>query len=218
VPVPGARTRTLQLTAIALGVIGAASAQSAPGDLSGIWQAQRNRSQILPEDPQFTPQGRETQDNFDASNDPYLRCVVYMPRGMIAWQPTRIEIVESDERVWILFEAYHQVRRIFLDGRQPLDGEGRLWLGHSNGRWEGDTLIVETINLKTGTTYHWEGLPLSEEARLVERFTRLDDETLEVKITVIDPINYREPWETRNVFRLDSDAHFFEYECDQIAP
>ena len=177
-----------------------------------------NRSQVLPEDPQFTPQGRETQNNFDASNDPYLRCVVYMPRGMIAWQPTRIEIVESDERVWILFEAYHQVRRIFLDGRQPLDGEGRLWLGHSNGRWEGDTLIVETINLKTDTTYQWEGLPLSEETRLVERFTRLDDETLEVRITVTDPINYREPWETRNIFRLDSDAHFFEYECDQIAP
>jgi len=215
---PGARTHPLQLIAIALGGIGTTSDQSAPGDLSGRWQAQRNRSQVWPEKPQVTPQGRETQNNVDASNDPYLRCVVYMPRGMIAWQPTRIEIVESDERVWILFEAYDQVRRIFLDGRQPLDGEGRLWLGHSNGRWEGDTLIVETINLKTGTTYHWEGLPLSEEARLVERFTRLDDETLEVKITVIDPINYREPWETRNVFRLDSDAHFSEYECDQIAP
>ncbi len=85
-PMPGARTHTLQLIAIALGVIGTTSAQSAPGDLSGIWQAQRNRSQVLPENPQFTSQGRETQNNFDASNDPYLRCVVYMPRGMIAWQ------------------------------------------------------------------------------------------------------------------------------------
>ncbi len=76
-----------------------------------------------------------------------------MPRGMIAWQPTRIEIVESDDRVWVLFEAYHQVRRIFLDGRPPVDGEGQLWLGHSNGHWEGDTLVVETINLKSGTTF-----------------------------------------------------------------
>ena len=190
---------------------------SAPGDLSGIWQAQRTRSQVVPEDPQFTTVGREAQNNFDTSKDPYLRCIVYMPRGMIAWQPTRIEIVESDERVWILFEAYHQIRRIFLDGRPPLDGEGRLWLGHSNGHWEGDTLVVETTNLKIGTTYHWQGLPLSAETRLVERFTRLDDETLEVMITVFDPVNYHEPWDTRNVFRLDAEAHFFEYECDQIA-
>ena len=49
-----------------------------------------------------------------------------MPRGMIAWQPTRIEIIESEERVWILFEAYHQVRRIFLDGRLLLEDEGPL--------------------------------------------------------------------------------------------
>ena len=161
---------------------GAATAYAAPGDLSGIWQAQRNLSQVLPEDPQFSTQGRTAQNNFDPGLDPYLRCIVYMPRGMIAWQPTRIEIVESDDRVWILFEAYHQVRRIFLDGRPPLDGEGPLWLGHSNGRWEGDTLVVETINLKSGTSYHWEGLPLSDETRLVERFTRADDGTLEIEI------------------------------------
>ena len=187
-----------------------------PGDLAGIWQAQRTRSQILPEDPMFTVKGREAQDAFDPSLDPYLRCIVYMPRGMIAWQPTRIEIVESEERVWVLFEAYHQVRRIFLDGRPPFEGEGALWLGHSNGRWEGDTLVVDTVNLKSGISYHWEGLPLSPETTLQERFTRIDDETLEVRITVTDPINYKKPWETINIYRLDSDAHFFEYECDQI--
>jgi hypothetical protein len=159
---------------------GAATATyAAQGELSGIWQARRNASQVLPEDPQFTTQGRAAQDNFDPAADPYLRCIVYMPRGMIAWQPTRIEIVESEDRVWILFEA-------------------------------------ETINLKSGTSYHWEGLPLSDETRLVERFTRVDDETLEIEITVHDSINYREPWQTRNVYRLDPNAHFFEYECDQV--
>lgn len=198
-------------------VTAAATAQGAPGDLSGIWQAQRNRSQVLPEDPQFTTLGRDAQNNFDPSRDPYLRCIVYMPRAMIAWQPTRIEITESEDRVWVLFEAYHQVRRIFLDGRPPLEGEGPLWLGHSNGYWEDDTLIVETINLKSGTSYHWEGLPLSDETRLVERFTRLDDETLQVEITVYDAVYYSEPWRTKNVYRLDSDARFFEYECDQAA-
>jgi hypothetical protein len=51
----------------------------------------------------------------------------------------------------------------------------------------------------------------------VKRFKCLDEEALEIEITVHDTINYREPWRTRNVFRLDSEAHFFEYECDQAA-
>ena len=46
---------------------------------------------------------------------------------------------------------------------------------------------------------------------------RLDEETLEIRVTVIDPVNYHEPWETRNLYRLDPEAHFFEYECDQVA-
>ena len=212
--------KTVLVLFIALATIptGVRTAYGSPGDISGIWQAQRTRSQILPEEPQFTPQGREAQDNFDPSLDPYLSCIVYMPRGMIAWQPTRIEIIESEERVWILFEAYHQIRRIFLDGRLPLEDEGPLWLGHSNGHWEGETFIVNTVNLKSGTSYHWEGLPLSDETRLVEQFTRLDEETLEIEITVHDAVNYLEPWKTRNLFRLDPDAYFFEYECDQVKP
>jgi hypothetical protein len=211
------KTATAQLVAVVIAAAGATTAYGTPGDISGIWQAQRNRSQVLPEEPQFTTQGRKAQNNFDPDLDPYLSCIVYMPRGMIAWQPTRIEIIESEDRVWILFETYHQVRRIFLDDRPPLEDEGPLWLGHSNGRWEGDTFVIDTVNLKGGTSYHWEGLPLSDETRLVERFTRLDGETLEVEITVHDAVNYREPWRTRNIFRLDSEAHFFEYECDQAA-
>ena len=108
------------------------------------------------------------------------------------------------------------MRRIFLDGRLLLEDEGPLWLGHSNGHWEGETFIVNTVNLKSGTSYHWEGLPLSDETRLVEQFTRLDKETLEIEITVHDAVNYLEPWKTRNLFRLDPDAYFFEYECDQV--
>ena len=204
-----------------IAVVAVASGGGAPvlaeGNLSGIWEAQYQTSQVLPETADFTPDGRQAQLDFDPAEDPYLRCIVYMPRAMLAWQPTRIEIVQSEERIWVLFEAYHQTRRIFLDGRQPFEGEGRLWLGHSNGHWEGDTLVVETINLKEGTSYHWEGLPLSGETRVIERFTRLDQNTLEIRMTIVDPVNYEQPWETRHLFGLDPDAHFFEYECDQVA-
>lgn len=189
----------------------------AEGDISGIWRAERWQSQVLPEEPMFSPAGQEAQRNFDTSADPYLRCIVYMPRAMIAWTSSSLEIIQSEERVWILFEAYHQVRRIFLDGRPPPGGVGATWLGHSTGHWEGDTLVVETTGLRGDTSYFWEGLPLSESTRLIERFTRLDEATLEIRMTVTDPVNYLEPWETRHVFSLHPDAHFYEYECDRIA-
>ena len=196
-------------------VMAASSAAHAQGNISGIWRAERLQSQVLPEAPMFSPAGRQSQRNFDTSVDPYLRCIVYMPRAMLAWAPTSIEIIQSEERVWVLFEAYHQVRRIFLDGRPPPEGVGATWLGHSAGHWEGDVLVVETTGLRAAS-YFWEGLPLSESTRLIERFTRLDEATLEVRMTVTDPVNYLEPWETRHVFSLHPDAHFYEYECDRV--
>ena len=195
-------------------VIGTASAQ---GRIDGIWRAQRELSQVLPQDPPFSEAGHQAQADFDAFNDPYLRCIVYMPRAMIAWSPTSMEIIQSDERVWILFEAYHQVRRIFLDGRRPPPGVGPTWMGHSNGRWEGDTLVVDTTELRGDASFFWEGLPLSESTRIVERFTRIDAQTLEIHMTITDPVNYTRPWETRHVWRLTPDAHFYEYECDRVA-
>ena len=189
----------------------------AEGMIGGIWRAHRELSQVLPENPPFSVAGREAQENFDTFNDPYLRCIVYMPRAMIAWAPTSLEIVQSDERVWILFEAYHQVRRIFLNERSPPEAVGPTWLGHSNGHWEGDILVVETTGLRGNTSYFWDGLPLSESTRINERFRRLDDETLEVHMTITDPVNYTEPWETRHVWGLTPDAHIYEYECDRIA-
>ena len=107
-------TSRLYCLPMLVGALCIADDVSAAGDLSGIWQGQFLESQVLPENPGFTPAGRQAQREFDPANDPYLRCIVYMPRAMLAWQPTRIEIIQSETRVWILFEAYHQVRRIFF--------------------------------------------------------------------------------------------------------
>lgn len=187
----------------------------AEGNIEGIWRPQRDISQILPVNPPFTLAGRTAQDEFDIANDPYLRCIVYMPRAMIAWAPTSIEIIQSEERIWILFEAYHQVRRIFMDGRNVPTGVGSTWMGHSNGQWEDETLVVKTYGLR-GVSYFWEGLPLSESTEIIEKFTRLDDKTLQIEMTITDPIHYNEPWHTTHIWGLSPDAHFYEYECDQV--
>ncbi len=181
----------------------------------GIWSADRERSDIWPEDPGFTPRGREALDNHDPNtDDPALYCAVYMPRVIVAWGRKPIEIFQADDRLWMLHERMHQVRRIYLDGRAPPEGEGPTWMGHSTGVWEGGTLVVETVNLRT-SIYNWSGLPLSGEHRIVEHIKRLDEETLEVLITVIDPVNYEEPWTTTNIWRLTPDIHFYEYECQE---
>ena len=179
----------------------------------GIWSADRVASEIWPEDTRFTPRGRETFDNHDPNtDDPALYCAVYMPRVMVGWGRKPIEIFQADDRLWTLHERMHQVRRIYLDGRAPPEGEGSTWMGHSTGVWDGDTLVVETVNLRRGI-YNWSGLPLSGEHRIVEHITRLDEETLEVLLTIIDPVNYEEPWTTKNIWRLTPDMHFYEYEC-----
>ena len=186
---------------------------SAVPSFEGIWSADREASEIWPEDPRFTPQGRETLDNHDPStDDPALYCAVYMPRVMVAWGRKPIEIFQTDDRLWTLHERMHQVRRIYLDGRAPPEDEGPTWMGHSTGVWNGDTLVVETVSLRKGI-YNWSGLPLSGEHRIIEHITRLDEETLEVLVTVIDPANYEEPWTTKNIWRLTPDVHFYEYEC-----
>ena len=186
---------------------------SAVPSFEGIWSADREASEIWPEDPRFTPQGRETLDNHDPStDDPALSCAVYVPRVMVAWGRKPIEIFQTDDRLWTLHERMHQVRRIYLDGRAPPEDEGPTWMGHSTGVWNGDTLVVETVSLRK-SIYNWSGLPLSGEHRIIEHITRLDEETLEVLVTVIDPANYEEPWTTKNIWRLTPDVHFYEYEC-----
>ena len=188
---------------------------SAVPSFEGIWSTDRDASDIWPEDPRFTSEGRETLDNHDPNtDDPALYCAVYMPRVMVGWGRKPMEIFQAENRIWTLHERMHQVRRIYLDGRAPPEGEGPTWMGHSTGVWDGDTLVVETVNLRR-SIYNWSGLPLSGEHRIVEHISRLDEETLEVLITVIDPVNYEEPWTTRNIWRLTPDIHFYEYECQE---
>jgi hypothetical protein len=188
-------------------------ALSSAATFEGIWSTDRARSTILPDDPGFTAAGREALDSFDPDrDDPALFCAVYMPRTMIAWGRNPMEIFQTDDQLWIVFERMHQVRRIFLDGRAPLEDEGPTWMGQSTGVWEGETLVVETVGMREGI-FHWSGLPLSTETRVTERFTLLDEGSLEILLTVTDPVNYEAPWTTRHVWRLTPDVDFYEYEC-----
>jgi hypothetical protein len=110
----------------------------------------------------------------------------------------------------ILAEMIHDARIVPLDGRPALPAGVQLWMGDSRGRWEGDTLVVETANFSDKTNYRGSRSTL----RLVERFTRLDADTLNYEVTIVDPATFTAPWTIALPARR-SDDFVYEYACHE---
>jgi hypothetical protein len=125
-------------------------------------------------------------------------------------------IVQSPGYVTILHEEYRDRRIIPIDGRAH--GPVRQWLGDSVGRWEGETLVVETTNVLDRTNYEWANIwtRASEKLQIVERFTRIADDTIDYRITVDDPATFAQPW-TANmpISGLPENTRIYEYACHE---
>ena len=134
-----------------------------------------------------------------------------MPAMMQAMFP--MEVLETPGQVTIIQEAYNQVRRIHLDDElpEPEDAEPRF-AGHSAGRWEGDTLVVETVGVKDYVLFR--NVPHSNTMRIIERIRLLDDNYMQNRVTVIDPEYLTEPWEWNWVYKRWSDYKLQEYVCE----
>jgi hypothetical protein len=115
---------------------------------------------------------------------PYDRCIVRsaLPRLSTGYN-NNYQIVQTPGYVAILQEQMHEVRIIPLDGRPHIPGSVRQWLGDSRGRWEGETLVVETTNFSDQATFR-EATP---DMHLVERFTRVGKDEIKYEFTVSDP-------------------------------
>ena len=128
-----------------------------------------------------------------------------------------VQLFQTADHVVIFNEMIHEARVVPLDGRPPLPETMRQWMGDSRGWWDGDTLVVESENYtdKTGSFYtivgtYGSGVTL----RLVERFTRLDDDTLLYEFTVDDSKTFVEPF-TVVIPMQRTDAPLFEYACHE---
>ena len=121
-----------------------------------------------------------------------------------------VQIFQTPDVVALLHEQIHNVRMITLGGRPqaPL----RQWTGQSRGRWEGDTLIVETANLYGAAAASF-AVGATEDVRLTERFARIDDETLSYEFTVDDPTTWTRPWTAQYV--MTKAAGIYEYACHE---
>ena len=147
-------------------------------------------------------------------DSPHARCLPQAPPS--AWATFDMQkIVHTADSVTILQEYMAQYRQIFTDGRPlPTDPEP-TFKGYSVGKWEGDTLVVETIGYKE----NWldgQGRPLTEQARTIERIRRVNYGTLEVEMTIDDPKAYTKPWKTRTVkLGLVLNTDVMEYICNE---
>ena len=119
-------------------------------------------------------------------------------------------IMQTPGYVVILVEMVHDIRIIPLDGRPHLPSNVRHWLGNSVGRWDGQTLVVETTNFNNQTAFRG----ASEKMRLIERFTRTAENTLLYEFTVDDPASFTKSW-TGQVPMTKTDEPLFEYACHE---
>jgi hypothetical protein len=121
-----------------------------------------------------------------------------------------IQIVQAPGYVTITHEMVHDTRVIPLDGRSHLSAAIRQWFGDSRGRWEGDTLVVETTNFSDKTNYRGSGANL----RLVERFKRVDTDAIGYELTVDDPTTWVRSWTAAFPMR-PSEGPIYEYACHE---
>ncbi|OFW37196.1 MAG: hypothetical protein A3J28_07705 [Acidobacteria bacterium RIFCSPLOWO2_12_FULL_60_22] len=115
-----------------------------------------------------------------------------VPRNWAIRRP--YEIIQEPHRVLILFEGDHWVRQIWTDGRGHPPNVGRTWGGHSIGKWDGDTLVVDTVGFNDKSWIDIAGHPHSEALHLTERLRRVDPDHLLITITFEDPKAFTKPW------------------------
>jgi hypothetical protein len=150
----------------------------------------------------------------DAPEDRTLweRCITRgLPEGMLpAGYNNNVQFVQTPGYVVIISEMIHDARIVPIDGRPHAPAAIRSWLGDSRGRWEGQTLIVETTNFSPKTNFRG----ASDTLRLVERFTRIDRDTIDYRFTVEDPGTWTRPW-TVTFPLVRSDGKIYEYACHE---
>jgi len=197
-------------------------------DLSGVWESGPEYFYDLAQDLKpgelvMLPWAKNLQAEREARDhrdDPLNQC---MPPGVprinmtTPAAPHPLKIVQTPKLVVLLYEtsANSTFRQVFLDGRALPKDPQPTWLGYSIGRWEGGTLVVDTIGFNGRAWVDTaKGHPQTESAHVTERFTRRDFGHMEIGITIDDPGAYEKPWRANVPFHLLADTDLIETYCE----
>jgi hypothetical protein len=150
----------------------------------------------------------------NSKDNPDAHC---LPMGLMQFhihpQPRRM--IQTPDEIVIIYEGNAGIREIFTDGRaQPKNGDVQpWWYGYSVGHWEGDTLVVVTTGFRDGGWLDIWGSPLTDEAKLTERFRRLSYGTLRIDVTIDDPKAYTAPFTVRLNQKIVPNGELIEFIC-----
>ena len=209
----------------------AAPAPAPEHDISGVWNmhappAQRRffGNTYTAEPPDMTPWGAEKYNAAKPSNgprthslkdtdDPVLRQCLPPGTPRIYLQPFPFQIVQTPKEILMIFEYDHTVRQIFMDGRPHPEDITPSYMGHSIGKWDGDTLVVDTVGFNEKTWLDRDGHPHSDQLHVTERFHRLDRDNMTMDLTMDDPKALAKPWKSTLYFQLKPDWDIMELVC-----
>jgi hypothetical protein len=183
-------------------------------DLSGLWNGQRPlpnqpEPEMLPWAAALTKQRTE---NYSAE-DPEARC---LPGGVPRAAPYHIQLVQTPKLLLILYEGnIHSFRQVFLDRTEHPKNMEPLWYGDSIGRWEGDTLVIDSVGFNDKFWFDMAGHPHTTQLHVVERYRRRDYGNLDIEITIEDPGAYIKPWVFRRTSSLETSIEMSEYVCNE---
>jgi len=204
-------------------------------DLSGIWQAAAEPrgpglyglgespnskyfrdvlADFKPGDEPLTPEGREILRKHaqPGAFNPTLNC---LPDGTphADLLPEPFKIIQTPGEMVMLYEVETTFRQIFTDGRKQLTDPSPSWMGYSVGKWEGDTLVIDTLGFNDQSWLDARGHGHSEDMRIEEQFHRRDYGHLEVRLTITDPKTFTKPITINFVEELLPDTDLFEHYC-----
>ena len=209
----------MNLSTMILAVILVAQSAKETPDISGFWANQYtpNLAQALGKEPPYTPHGLERWKNVDTKDDPTGVCLPVGPsRAFTA--PFPFQLVQSPKMVALLFEYQTIYRMIYMDGRpHPADiMDYPEFMGHSIGRWEGGTLVIDTVGINERSWLDTAGHEHSGQLHLIERIQKVDENHLKYTVTFDDPVFFTEPWSLTRTFTRGKDAdRIMTYACNE---
>ena len=193
-------------------------------DFNGVWEitfggggrGARDAAPQLPAGPSLTPEYAVKKKALEANAPEDNQTANCLPPGMpgIMGQPYPMEFLLTPGQVTIVIEAYTQVRHIYTDGRALPSDPDLTFHGTSVGRWDGETLVVETIGFSPLTQLD-RAVPHSDKMRLVERFRLTDPDTMSIETTVHDPAALTAPYTTSRTLKRHRSWTIAEYVCQE---
>jgi hypothetical protein len=145
-------------------------------------------------------------------NDPISHCLPMGPVRLHTWNGPR-KVVQTPGLMMLISEYGTSYRQIFTDGRPLPADPNPSWNGYSSGKWEGDTLVVQTNGLRDGLWLDATGNPITDEAKITERLRRPNFGTMEIEVTVDDPKAYTKPWTVKLTQNVKLDTDLLDFLC-----